>query len=568
MVEKIGSSKNSSAGSSAVSSTSLLTSLSSDRRAEDISASVSAKALSPARLVADATLRADSAVDTASKIFSVAMPDSIVYTNTALRSKVNSQNFSLNPLTGNYTHFIKHPESRGSIGGLPLTHVEAIRYNTNGTGTRREDGMGFAKKFGTGSTTSTFYFNVRGGDSNLLQNAVNGISANIGFFGPPSVIQAWTDSLPSSGKGGMLKKVIQTALQAASATGSQIGLAWRGTVQLNSKTGKLDLTLSGIKIPLADFTAGLQKAEKLVALNHGNKLVARMNNEEAYTAGANPFQRADATRTPAGKYLNHGDPVASIAGDILQLQDRLQGKSAPNLRANSEARTVLESALSLLPSITPAEAKKYRQDGQDVAINPKAFTAAERSRLNGLLVRLNRAGVFFNSPVIKEAAQAASEQAGQPAGADAASQTFTRNVFQGKFRSEAVHQYNAGDAARDLLLGLNRVTAIVTAVFDATPTANGELPRDAMAARVKGFEARMTIKGGTLSALGLTEPAGTTRTVYESRASRLLIAVLEKRLSAQGKGSSSDALYQEFSRLSGSEVRAIAAGIKTHLQKH
>ena len=561
MVEKVGSNNNPSAGSG----TSLLALLSSDRLA--VSASVSTKPTSPTFLVAGATSKTDSAVDSANKIFSVAMPDMLVYTNSALRSRGNSKNFILlNPLTGNYTQYINHPENRvGSIGGLPLTRVEAILYNTNGTGTRREDGMGFSKSFGTGPTTSTFFFNVRGGDSNLLNNAANGISANIGFFGPPSVIRAWTDSLPSSGKGGNLKKVIQAALQAATSTGSQIGLAWRGTVLLNSKTGKLDLTLSGVTIPLADFTAGLQKAERLVALNHGNKLVARMNNEEAYTGGANPFQRADDTRTSAGRYLNHGDPVASIAGDILQLQDRLQGRSSPNLRNNSQARTVLELALSLLNSITPAEAKKYGQDAQDPAVNPRAFTAEERTKLNGLLVQLNRAGVYFDSPVIKEAAQAAGAHAGPAAGADASEQNFTRNVFQGKFRSEAVHQYNVGDGARDLLLGINRITAIVTSVFEATPVGtNSELPKDAIAARVKGFESRMGLKGGTLSALGLREPAGTTRTVYESRASLLLIRILEKKLS---KHSGSEALYQKFNQLSASEVRAIARSIKAQLEK-
>ena len=54
-------------------------------------------------------------------------------------------------------------------------------------------------------------------------------------------------------------------------------------------------------IPLADFTDGLEKAQKTVALNYGDKPVARLNNKETYAAGVNPFQRADDTRAKDGR---------------------------------------------------------------------------------------------------------------------------------------------------------------------------------------------------------------------------------------------------------------------------
>lgn len=513
--------------------------------------------------------KADTAVDTASKIFSIVMPDALVYTNRAMRSGANSKNFALlNPMSGNFTHYINHPANRGSLFGLPATRVEAIIYNTNGTGTRREDGMGYTQKFGAGSTQSTFFINGRVGDTNL-NNAANGGSVNVGFFGPPSVIQAWTDTLPSSGKGGQLKKVLQAFLQTASATGSEVGVAWRAWLQMNSKTGKLDLTLSGVTIPLADFTDGLEKAQKTVALNYGDKPVARINNEEAYAAGANPFQRADDTRAKDGRYINHTDPVASIAGDILELQEKIQGTSVPKLRNNSQAKSIIESAIGLAKQLTPEEARKYKQyEGiQDVTVNPRALTAAERTKLHNLLVRMDRAGVYFDSPTIKEAAQAAGKTAGPAKNADKAEQTFTRHVFQGKFRSEAEHQYNVGDGVRDILLGLNRVTAIVTSLFEASRTANGELPKNAIAARVAGFEARMMLKGGTLSALGLREPAGTTRKMYEAHATRILIGELEQRLGKQRKEATSEALYQAFNQLTGTEKRAIAKRIEAQLRK-
>ena len=235
--------------------------------------------------------------------------------------------------------------------------------------------------------------------------------------------------------------------------------------------------------------------------------------------------------------------MASIAGDILELQEKIRGTSVPKLRNNSQAKSVIESAIGLSEQLTPEEARKYKQyDGiQDVTVNPRALTAAERTKLNNLLVRMDRAGVYFDLPTIKEAAQAAGRTAGPAKNADKAEQTLTRLVFQGKFRSEAVHRYNAGDCVRDILLGLNRVTAMVTSLFEASRTANGELPKNAIAAQVAGFEARMTLKGGTLSALGLREPADTTRKMYEAHASRILIGELEQRLGNQWKEATSKA---------------------------
>ena len=188
--------------------------------------------------------KAGTAVDTASKICSIVMPDALAYTNRAMRSGANSKNFVLlNPMSGNFTHFINHPANRGTVFGLPATHVVAITCNTNGTGTRREDGMGHTQKFGAGSTQSTFFINGRIGDTNQ-NNAANGGSVNVGFFEPPSVIETWTDTLPSTSKGGQLKKVLQASLKTATATGKEVGVAWRGWLQVDSKTCKLDLTLS------------------------------------------------------------------------------------------------------------------------------------------------------------------------------------------------------------------------------------------------------------------------------------------------------------------------------------
>jgi hypothetical protein len=506
----------------------------------------------------------------AGQLVGAALPDSIVYTNAAMRSSPRTKNFILaNPVSGKYTHFINHANTttQTKIFGDKTSRVEAIQYNTNGTGTRREDGVGGTWQFGDKNNPSTFFVNTRVGDTNI-NNPANGVSVNAGFFGPPSAAKALVDKIPASGKTKAVRAALETSINAATATGSQVGLAWTGNVIYDAKTKKATLNISGLSIPLKDFT-NTSAPTGTKAVNYGNKPIARINNEEAYTKGANPFQRADETRTATGAYLNHTDPVAAIAGDVRSLQNRVEGSSAQPVRSNADAARVLETAIGLSKQMTAQEAKKYKQiDGiQDVKINERAFTPSERNKLSNVLQNLDKAGTYFQSEAVKTAAKEASKLADRKTTGDAAEQTFTRQVFAGKFRNQAVHQYNFGDGVRDVALGLNRVTAVVATLFDAQPLADGTLPKEKMAADAKGFSSRMALKGGTVKALALKTPTSQTRQVAEEKATTALGAVLTQRLWAKNEYPSAEAKYQEFGRLSADERKAVTARVQAELDR-
>jgi hypothetical protein len=496
-------------------------------------------------------------------------PDAVVGTNKFLRSAPNSKNFALvNSTTGKVTQFINHPQNKGTFFGVPVTRVEAIHYDLKGGGTTREDGVGTT---GKAPGNSTWFLNSRGGDTNLALGKKNGISVNVGFFTPIANAQGLVDKLPNTGKTKLLRGATEGVMSASKATDSQIGFAWRATAYYDSKTNKAMLNVSGTEWELKDFTQGAAKQTNVAALNYEKKTVARANNEEAYLKGANPFQLADDTRTPGGQYKNHTDAISNIAGGVRNLQQQIDGKTAKPVRTNDEAAKVLESAIGLSQPITPQEAKKYRQiDGiKDVTVSSNALSPSVRSNLNTTLINLDKAGVYFSSETVKAAAAQASQNSGNKSTLKPAERSFTREVFEGKYRSQAVHQYNGGDLARDVLLGINRFTAIATAVFDAQGLSDGtmKLPNAKAAADKKGFSSRMNLVGGTSKALGLKTPTAQTKQTSDERATTALSNILSQRVSAKKQEPSAEARYQEFNRLTASEKRAVAAQVQADLNR-
>jgi hypothetical protein len=509
--------------------------------------------------------RGQSWTDILGSVGSAALPDAIVYSNAALLAPANAKSFALlNPLTGGYTHFISHPQNTVNVGGVPFGRVEAIHYNLNGTGTRREDGYGRSWKLGSGQNQVTVFINGRLGDTNL-NNASNGASVNFGFFGSPAALRQLVDRLPSGGRAGKVKEAIEALLATASAGGQQLGLAWRGTLQLNRDTGQLDLNVSGVRIPLADLQAALQDVN---AINYGNKPIARVNNEEAYLNGANPFQRADDTRVTGGPYVNHGDPVAAISGDILTLQDRLDridGLSTANIRTNDQARLFLEGAIDRSTWISPEERRQYGDYSgiEDVPVSERAMAPEDRAKLQGLLVQLHRYGLYFGSAKIEAAARSAAAISATPVTAPD-DREFVRDVFQGKYRYASLDGYDAGDLARDITLGLNRWTAAIS-ILDAGETVRDDIIMDQGRNTTEGFQQRMNREGGTLAALNLRVPAGVTTADAEAIATGMLRSELLSQVQGSGREVNAQSLYEQFQRLGAAQRSAIAREIQGEL---
>ncbi|MEI8303173.1 MAG: hypothetical protein WCG13_07745 [Burkholderiales bacterium] len=496
-------------------------------------------------------------------VLGAAAPDALVYTLGGL-NQAHRRDFALvNPLTGSATHFISHKGDTVKWGPLTFNRVETVQYSLSGQGVRREDGLTWASKLKDlgvpgQAGAATLFLNVRGGDTNLRQ-AANGLSVNAGFFGPPSAMKGAAEVMQRSGNPTVRRagEAFEKGLQLASVGGSEYGLAWRGTATLDPRSGEVVLNLSGLKIPLHDFTAALAAGS---AYNEGDRAIARSINREDYLSGANPYDLAIQSRDPAGRYRNHGDPVSAIAGGIQQLNAALEPGARP-VRTNADARRVLEAALQR-PPLSPEE----------------------RQALSSTLELLNRYGMDFGSETIHRAAAASGARVGMPA-----DRQFVRDVFEGDFRTEhmAPRSNIVGElifgpdrhaALEDLLgtgfgvalFGLNRHVAIAASILDAGGVARDDLYLQQIRAAQEGLAARLdNAHGGVLKALGI-EASGLTiaeRGSLSSAALGILSGELTERVLRQGGSGvpGGQALYNAFTGLGAAEKAALGARVNALL---
>ncbi len=479
-------------------------------------------------------------------------PEAVVLTNNHLNGQ-DTRNFGLvNLTTGSYTQFITHKGATTVIGGEPFKRVEGIHYNTNGTGTRREDGLGWGKKFGE----TTVFANIRAGDTNLV-NSANGASVNVGIYGPPNELNSVLGGLERSGDPRIraVAEVMTNSLNAASAGGNEAGFAWRGTLQYNKESKQLELNAGGIKVPLAEFASAF---ESLPATNEGYAEVARANNRDDYLGGMNPYLLADSTRTPQGEYRDHGDPVSAISGGITQLGEAVN-PGLPPVRTNREAKQVLEEAIDR--NFAPLTAEQRGLFGEDAAnLRPDPLNASQRAKLDSTLALLDQYDLNFGSDKIKEAAIDAARSAGTE-GKQPKDQQFVRDVYEGDFRYEFNERYDLGDATRDIVLGVNRWTAIATGL-DAGPVARDDISLQKLQARDEGLGARLDEEsGGVLNALGISD-AGLSAEERDNLEGQVLAGLsntMAGRVALDNTEPTAQALFSKFSTLSVEERQALGA---------
>jgi hypothetical protein len=485
----------------------------------------------------------------------MALPDAVVYTNDAL-NQPSTRNFVLaNPLTGAYTHFVTHKNETVNLHGVPFKHVESVHYDAKGGGTRREDGLGWAQKVGS----ATMFANMRGGDTNLV-NSKNGASVTMGFFGSPAELR---------GKGGLLEKMkdspdarmramakgVDVAASVTSAGGGNVGLAWRGELRYDKASKELQVNVSGAKFTLAEFA---QSLENMPATNESQRSIAQQNNRAAYLDGANPYEHADKTRTQGGEYRNHGDPVAAIAGGVVQA-GHMVNPGLPPVRTNNEARQALEEAIDRdYPALSPDQRRLL---GDQVnALRPDRLNDPERKQLRSTLASLNDYDLNFGSQKIEQAAEAAAKAQGT-AGQQRDDKQFVRDVFEGDFRTAFAKSYDVGDAARDVMLGANRWLASLSAL-DGGSTAKDEDYLQKHKAREDGLKARLdALDGSVLDSLGLSSEglSGKEKAAFERRLLSGLTSALANRSSEQGNAPTAQSLYEAFASLSQEERKSLGA---------
>jgi hypothetical protein len=507
----------------------------------------------------------------AGKLVGAVLPDALVYTNSAMLATPNKQFVLVNPAgfgspTGRgATLFTSHTGSLNgkTPGGLAMNRVSARHFNLSGQANGIEEGQGVVQKTGQGDKEVTFFLNTRAGTTAAGKNG--NLSAQFGWFGSAAAMKGLIAKMPSSGAAGLIKK----GLEKAADSGSKFGVAYRGTASVDPKTGKWTLKASGVEIPLPDSLKGDSTPTKGIkpALNFEQKPIARINNEDAYKAGANPFQRAEDTREGSGKYVNHTDPVARIAGDVLTLQDTLGGKGQAGVRTNAQAASVVEQAIDRRDAISPEKAANSRFH-MGATVSNHLMGPGAKARLDQLLVQLDRYGLSFGSSKVKQAAHEAAQAAGdvvKPPGKE--DKAFVRDVFQGTYRLEPKAQQAVKDSlnwAKDMVVGTSKVATVVEPLI--FPEAAGTNSGMVTSVAAKGFEQRMKAgAGGTLSALGIAalppgRDGGAPRAEYERVATNQLISQLIPKLKTRDADGSR--LYEAFKLLSAPERQAIAAEVR------
>ncbi len=535
------------------------------------------QSFAPERVRGDTSSETPRWTDLLVQFIGAVMPDAIVYANTFSLTAPNNKSFllinpaavwtdlskrvsqpgqSAQPSPLPFTQYIAHPQSQKSVMRTNFFRVESIQYGGAG-GTRREDGIGTGWDIGRGIDKGRIFINSRAGDTNGA-NSNNGLSVNFGFYGPPVALRQLIDRLPSNGRFANIKAMLEATIRTASIGGTQIGLAWRATIQTNHNTGASELNLSGWKIPLSKIQEAV-KLQGTEALNYGSKPLAVLNNEEAYLHGANPFQRAADDGSPsAGFYPNHGDPVSAIAGHILWLERSLEGGNA--IRTNDAAQKLILQGINKQDTLDPQQ----------------------RAHLESLLATLHDYDYSFNSYAIQAYARGAAERIidvgqGLPAGGSrgenkqrrvppASDREFLRNVFTGVYRREFQNPYDAGAVVKDLSLGVNRWLATAFEVFDPKPVAADDIYLLQRKNITEGFHSRISARyGGVLKALRLLPKSAFFPEKAERSATGLLVVELEKNLHDARQKVTAQSLYEGFLGLSATKLKTMTATIQSRL---
>lgn len=323
-----------------------------------------------------------------------------------------------------------------------------------------------------------------------MGNGTNSVGISIGISGTPSTLEPFVKSIPNAN----VRQFLDKALDVSGAAGSKYGASWTGSINLDDQ-GVAQLNISGFRIPLGDFIEATQSVD---SLNGGSKSVQRLNNEEAYVNGENPFVQADATRArlpdgTTGAYLNHGDPVAAIAGNTLDLQRQLMPTFSP-IRSNGEAANFLEYAIERSSWLTPEQAQQYSNlEGiEDAKVDPNPMSNAQKQQLQSLLVQMDRQGMYFGSERVKTEAASASSRAPDQPPANTETSAFTRDVFEGDYRRSDIDSRTIADRAIETVIASNLVLTIFAAVL-SSPVASDDIALAKSRASFAGFRERMAV---------------------------------------------------------------------------
>lgn len=306
--------------------------------------------------------------------------------------------------------------------------------------------------------------------------------------------------------------------------------------------------------------------------NSGNAKIKRFDAADALRNGANPFELADTSRSPTGKYLNVGQPALKIADAVLDLQDTTRLTTAtPNVRTNDEAAAVIKRVLALDKAGT--------------------LPAAAKNQLRALLSNLKANDIYFGSPDVKTAAVAAfATDSGAMPSVTPTQRKFVRQVFDGSFRRGQLKKTDIGSSMVSLLLnGLALLSpkkgvplaAVLDDLVNPVSVANDDMGRT-----FPGFAERINAKyGSAFAALGEQGFLGRKLTVPERRAVEGLVlesmykAVYEVVNSRPGsatqhgsinippmRGANGGYFFTAFERMKPAEKTAVRTMMRTDLQ--
>lgn len=484
----------------------------------------------------------------------------------------------LNPEQSSITSFRRLADLPRNLPGLGSAStpywVETITW-TPSAPPRRERGLGFSATTNLGTRRQdlnlTAFANYRVGDLNDPLK-VNGVSANIGMFGRVDDMLRWVATLPATRQRAALQGSLQAAARAAQGANLLVGFAWRATISQDPRTGQLSAVLSGgfkLDLPmLLAPTPGGRPPQVSPMSNLGNSDIARTNDRDSYFHGANPYALAAAARTPDGRYVNRGDSVLALAGDLQWLQGLRQVAKPGDtpIRTNDEAREVVERAIYVAERSHPIRQRQLQSSGDEP---PAPMSPPDIERFNNLLVRLHQYGLNFGSVTIRQAAQAAAERADAPT-LPSRERELVRQVFAGRMRGTSMAEPTTLlTLVRDAMMSTRSVhlaaVALAADILFTTDPMNttGYFHRERVDNLVVGLKGRFDqVHGGTLAALGVTVPPGYTRSGGEQVALQRAIAYLTVALVKDNKPITGQNLYAQFQSLSTAERQALRRDVQ------
>jgi len=452
-----------------------------------------------------------------------------------------------------------------NIRGVNVNHVSATILSPGSADSpaSREEGIGIATK--GENAPLRLSANIRGGDISAA-GGDDRVRVTVTIEAMPAAVERIASKLPTK-----LAETLEQSARMTKGSGVSAG-AYYSAELVHKDNGELHLVAPGQSegIALTDLLKQTRDiSEEMGYTNEGAKTIAQLNNFDQYYEGANPYNVALYTRQE-GQFVNHGDPVSDLAARLIQIHDYsgLSEGDGDAPMTNQEAANGLIRAIRT-DRAAPAAGEYQQLLGQDQqggsGIDPaQRLTPQQSEHLHETLALLHEYGIssLFGDEVQEAAAQWADEFDFDDRFISGADKELAQNVFEGQYRSEAVHWLQKVDPLA-IASSFNLYAAVSYGIVDGGSVAESSLGSASHGSHQEsvGFYEYAQSQGvSPLDEIGV-DPMDPH---FRQFAHDMLPAVLNERLRDQGDHEMANAatLTNELQELSAAEKDAVRNEIR------